>query len=375
MKDKSNEETAKNVETAYKTIGAVAFVHCDVGHQIFLHQLYSQNGSLPHNHKMATSTQKTSPQSKLNMESASSSTSPSPCTTRIYLDEAETTTIHKIQTLLSPIAKFKERSYQTSKENHLPIFQNLLFSHMHFRANAITASPSASSNAESSPTKKDSIPWSTRTHSLPPIDPLASLCLSQSRESQPPVSSDFATSTRSPASNSSKTGTQLQSSPKKVEIVLLGDSMIERMTTTGSDPQISQPLPCLGDWPPAQIIQSSDLLSLNLSGGNKRIPDVLNLGVRGDRVQNIVYRLVGSSSPAPSPPTQQGSVQVGVKKQEGDIRTHLQNTDHLVTDQPLEGYLPFLFKLKTVKLWVVQAGTNNLNLSGKKSTTKGFVAK
>jgi len=66
------------------------------------------------------------------------------------------------------------------------------------------------------------------------------------------------------------------------------------------------------------------LKSLSLA----RLPNVLNLSVGGDKIQNIAYRLIGDP--------------------DKDPKRHL------------HGYVPVLAQLNTAKLWVVQAGTNNL---------------
>ncbi|KAM7196742.1 hypothetical protein V8F20_006935 [Naviculisporaceae sp. PSN 640] len=157
-------------------------------------------------------------------------------------DYLPTATVTKIESVLRSVSKFKERSYETSKANHLPVLNSL---------------PS---------------------------------------------------------------------------VVLLGDSMLERMLTTGLSSHASPP-PCLGEWPPPNLMTDSELetaLAPMTLGKTpcSRLPNVLNLGVGGDRIQNIVYRMIGDSQSS---------------------------------EKPLEGYTPYLVQLRSIKLWVIQAGTNNLH--------------
>lgn len=174
-------------------------------------------------------------------------------------------TVAKIEALLRPVAKFKERSYETSKAQHLPVFSSL-----------VAASSSSSA----------------------------------------PASGTFSVA---------------QSSPPKISVVLLGDSMLERMLTTGL-PHDGPSLPCLGDWPPSKLMSDASLeaaLAQQTLGKSpaSRLPNVLNLGVGGDRIQNVAYRMIGQPSDSA---------------------------------KSLEGYAPYLVQLRSVELWVVQAGTNNL---------------
>lgn len=108
-------------------------------------------------------------------------------------------------------------------------------------------------------------------------------------------------------------------------VVLLGDSMFERMTTTGESPNLVAP------WPSAAMLPDSEL-----PAGTGRLRGVFNAGVGGDKVQNIAYRLVGGRHP-----------------EDGE--------------KDLGGLLGALVECAAgrgegVKLWVVQAGTNNLSV-------------
>jgi platelet-activating factor acetylhydrolase IB subunit beta/gamma len=110
-------------------------------------------------------------------------------------------------------------------------------------------------------------------------------------------------------------------------VVLVGDSMLERMTTTGECPNFTAP------WPSPAMLDDTTLASLALGPGItlKRIDKVFNAGVGGDRIQNIAYRLAGGP--------------------------HLDDP----TNQPgLPALLPLLAACGSVRLWVVQAGSNNL---------------
>ncbi|KAK4221190.1 SGNH hydrolase-type esterase domain-containing protein [Podospora fimiseda] len=127
-----------------------------------------------------------------------------------------------IQTLLSPIAKYKLRSHQTSLNSHIPLLQS-------------PTSPSPS-------------------------------------------------------------------------IILLGDSTLERLITTCDSPSYDP-------WPSPTLL--TDLQS--------RLSGVLNLGVGGDKIQNIGYRLLGDPA------------------------------------RDLPGLLEIISQKDNVKLWVVHAGTNNLS--------------
>ncbi|KAK0747399.1 SGNH hydrolase-type esterase domain-containing protein [Apiosordaria backusii] len=105
------------------------------------------------------------------------------------------------------------------------------------------------------------------------------------------------------------------------EVVLIGDSMIERMLTTAHcGPNL------VSSWP-------SKIMLTDEHGEQLQEGRVLNLGVGGDKIQNVAYRLVGDSA------------------------------------QGLRSVADMLAERKSVKLWVLQVGTNNL--SAKKGLTEG----
>lgn len=116
----------------------------------------------------------------------------------------------------------------------------------------------------------------------------------------------------------------LQTCTDGPEIVLLGDSMIERMTTTGDSPSF-QP------WPSETLLSQESIVSLSAALTDQsitRLSNVFNAGVGGDKLENILYRLVG---------------------------------DDFSEDRPsLPGLLDML-QPRNVKLWVLHAGTNNLH--------------
>ncbi|KAK0623904.1 SGNH hydrolase-type esterase domain-containing protein [Immersiella caudata] len=109
----------------------------------------------------------------------------------------------------------------------------------------------------------------------------------------------------------------LQPSPTNQgpSIIFLGDSMFERFLTTGSSPNFPAP------WPSPTLLPT-----LPADANSTRLPHVFNAGVGGDKIQNISYRLLGSDS----------------------------------ADNPLLGLAAALANVKSVKLWVLHAGTNNL---------------
>jgi lysophospholipase L1-like esterase len=97
--------------------------------------------------------------------------------------------------------------------------------------------------------------------------------------------------------------------------VLLGDSMMERMTTTGRSRSFAP-------WPSPTLMDDQTAEALSI----QRRSDVFNAGVGRDRFENIIFRLTGSYDPAHS----------------------------------LQGLISAL-DLDSIKLWVIQAGTNNLH--------------
>ncbi|KAF4780695.1 acetylhydrolase [Colletotrichum scovillei] len=114
---------------------------------------------------------------------------------------------------------------------------------------------------------------------------------------------------------------ELQNNPEQPSIVLLGDSMIERMITTGLSPSFDP-------WPSTTMI-SDETFQQHLqtsSARPERLQGVFNAGVGGDKFENVIYRLMGSSDPS----------------------------------KPLDGLLDAL-KRRDIKLWVLHVGTNNLH--------------
>jgi platelet-activating factor acetylhydrolase IB subunit beta/gamma len=103
-------------------------------------------------------------------------------------------------------------------------------------------------------------------------------------------------------------------------VVLLGDSMIERMITTGGTPN-------LAPWPSPAMFSDELLAEYQMEDGPPitRLDGVFNAGVGGDKIQNVAYRLVGDE------------------------------------ERGLPGLLPMLAQCGTVKVWVVHVGTNNLS--------------
>jgi hypothetical protein len=109
-------------------------------------------------------------------------------------------------------------------------------------------------------------------------------------------------------------------------VVLVGDSMFERMTTTGETPNFTAPWPSLAMLDDATLAKISD----NHNPPTRRLTRVFNAGVGGDKIQNIAYRLAGASHP-----------------------------DDEAKNLP--GLLSMLAQCGTVRVWAVQAGTNNLS--------------
>ncbi|KAK4245709.1 hypothetical protein C7999DRAFT_42793 [Corynascus novoguineensis] len=148
---------------------------------------------------------------------------------------------------------------------------------------------------------------------------------------------------------------QSHSSSQDPTVVLLGDSMFERMTTTGESPNLVAP------WPSPAMMSDDKMHALfdldgkevertegkiekeNERNNGRRLHGVFNAGVGGDRIQNLAYRLVGSGNDA--------------------------NADTETGEINLPGLLPVLAARGTAKVWVVHAGTNNL--SPKKGLSDG----
>ncbi|KAJ0272663.1 hypothetical protein Brms1b_008716 [Colletotrichum noveboracense] len=114
---------------------------------------------------------------------------------------------------------------------------------------------------------------------------------------------------------------ELENNPAQPSIVLLGDSMIERMITTGLSPSFDP-------WPSTTMINDEIMAQQQTqtsSAKPARLKGVFNAGVGGDKFENVIYRLTGSSDPS----------------------------------RPLAGLLNAL-RNRDVKLWVLHVGTNNL---------------
>ncbi|KAK0648173.1 SGNH hydrolase-type esterase domain-containing protein, partial [Cercophora newfieldiana] len=99
-------------------------------------------------------------------------------------------------------------------------------------------------------------------------------------------------------------------------VIFLGDSMLERFITTGNSANFTAP------WPSPTLLPT-----LPAENNSSRIPRILNAGVGGDKIQNMAYRLLGSES----------------------------------EDSPLPSLAAAIANLKSVKVWVVHAGANNIN--------------
>lgn len=122
--------------------------------------------------------------------------------------------------------------------------------------------------------------------------------------------------------------------------MLLGDSLIERMTTTGQSTSL-QP------WPSEQMLSKLELIHMNSNRASEgrenllRLSAVLNAGCGGDKYENILYRLVGDEEPSSD----------DAPSKDGDGQ-----------EQPSHSLVDALSKRQTqVKLWVIHAGTNNLH--------------
>ncbi|KAJ0109733.1 cetylhydrolase [Diaporthe amygdali] len=123
----------------------------------------------------------------------------------------------------------------------------------------------------------------------------------------------------------------IEAKARPVRVALLGASMIERMTTTGRCESFDP-------WPSETMLPETSLRALNEERENldempiSRKEGVANFGCGGDKIENVLYRLVGDDS---------------------------QNLKGLVHElSPAKGGNAIQRK---PKLWVVQAGTNNLH--------------
>lgn len=112
----------------------------------------------------------------------------------------------------------------------------------------------------------------------------------------------------------------LNKHPTEPQVVLFGSSMFERMKITANSPDL-QP------WPSTTMLSDSALERIAASQqapGLKRIDSVFNAGVGGDKIENMLYRLLGDAN------------------------------------RKLIGLIP-IFSTRNVRFWIVQAGTNNLH--------------
>lgn len=111
------------------------------------------------------------------------------------------------------------------------------------------------------------------------------------------------------------------------EIVLLGDGIIEDMMTTGACPNFPAP------WPSPALLSDEAIADYTADDSDShlhRTSRVLNAGVSGDRIQNLIYRLVGDED-------------------EGGTLT---------------GLLPALARCGTVHTWIVHIGAENVTAGG-----------
>ena len=172
-------------------------------------------------------------------------------------------------------------------------------------------SPKTTLVSDSNTTPTTTTPISPTITSLTPLQTLQPLAKFKARSHETSLTEHLPLlSTHFPNQNSL--------SPTGPTIVLLGDSMFERLKTTGLAPPNQPTAP----WPWPALLDDATLASLEI----QRLEGVFNAGVGGDTVQNIAYRLVGDES------------------------------------RDLPGLFPALVGRGTVRLWVVQAGTNNLKV-------------
>lgn len=100
-------------------------------------------------------------------------------------------------------------------------------------------------------------------------------------------------------------------------VVLVGDSTLERMITTGQTPNLVAP------WPSPAMLDDETLAAV-CPNHPTRLDRVFNAGVGGDKIQNVLYRMAGDPG------------------------------------KELPGLLTVLLEKLSVKLWVLHMGTNNL---------------
>lgn len=115
---------------------------------------------------------------------------------------------------------------------------------------------------------------------------------------------------------------------------LLGDSMIERMTSTGQ-------CKSLQSWPSETMASDSDIQAMNDARDDTdaapldRIQGVANFGCGGDKINNVLYRVMGDSQ-----------VDSGLKGLAQELNPSTGGS---------------LSTPRKLKLWVIHAGTNNLH--------------
>lgn len=118
----------------------------------------------------------------------------------------------------------------------------------------------------------------------------------------------------------------------EVVVGLLGSSLIERMKTTGQCDNLET-------WPSEIMTPDSDIQAMNDARDDTdadpvaRIQGVANFGCGGDKINNILYRVMGDSH-------------VGLN---GLLQELNPSTEDSLTTR------------RNLKLWVIQAGTNNLH--------------
>lgn len=128
--------------------------------------------------------------------------------------------------------------------------------------------------------------------------------------------------------------TMVEEDGHKVTVGLLGDSMLERMETTGEWQNLQS-------WPSETMASDSAIQTMNdaMDGTDtdadpiSRIDGVANFGCGGDKIQNILYRVIG------------------------DPDMNLRGLVHEL--QTTNACSPFT--RRKLKLWIIQAGTNNLH--------------
>jgi len=122
-------------------------------------------------------------------------------------------------------------------------------------------------------------------------------------------------------------------------VVLVGSSSIERFKTTGTETAInksavSSSVTFIGDSMMERLKTSGTTTQLNKSampGTSDKLPRSMNLGVGGDKIENLLFRIAGSDQPGKSLDTPLWDLFEG-RRQRG----------------------------QNIKLWVLQIGTNNL---------------